>query len=275
MGARRASVYALHRIERAMRTPTRPRAILLTLGLAALLAACAARLDPAQEAATRAVFDQIKRRDFASVEARLSPRLRNAVTDTRLQVQAALIPEQEPQAVKLVSFNTAGAPDGRQTSVVQEYLYPDRLLVVSTAVREQAGQTPQILGFDVQAVGRAALAVGRFSLAGKSTIQYFLLGLAVLIPLLLICALGVLARDAKARFKWLWTPIILIGFMRLSVNWATGAVLFQPISVVLFGASVIRGPLDVSPWVVSISLPLGALVYLGRLWFAPMADEVE
>jgi len=275
MGARRASVYALHRIERAMRTPTRACAILLTLCMAGLIAACAARLDPAQDAATRAVFDQVKRRDFASVEARLSPRLRTAVTDARLQVQAALIPDPPPQAVKLVNFETADVQGGRQTSVVREYLYPDRLLVVSTAIREQTGQPAQILAFNIQAVGRAALAVGRFSLRGKSTTQYFLLGLAVLIPLLLICALGVLARDAKARFKWLWTPFMIVGFMKLSVNWATGAVLFQPLGVVLFGASVTRGPLDVSPWIVSISLPLGALVYLGRVWFTPVVDETE
>jgi len=258
-----------------MRTPTRARVILLTLCLASLLAACAARLDPAQDAATEAVFDQIKRHDFASVEARLSPPLRTAVTDARLQVEAARIPDQPPQAERLVSFNTASGQGGRRTSVVREYLYPDRLLVVSTAVREQVGQSPQVLAFNIQAFGRAALEVGRFGLNGKSTIQYFFLGLAMLIPLLLICALAVLARDAKARRKWLWTPFILIGVMQLSVNWATGAILFQPLGIVLFGASVIRGPLDVSPWIVSISLPLGALVYLGRLWFAPMGDEVE
>lgn len=258
-----------------MRTPTRARAILLILGLAGLLAACAARLDPAQDAAARAIFDQLKRHDFASVEARLSPRLRNAVTDARLQVQAALIPDQPPRATKLVSFNTAEAQGARRTSELREYFYPDRLLVVSTTIREQAGQAPQILAFNIQAYSPAALAAGRFSLEGKSTTQYFLLGLAALIPLLLIHALATLARDAKARRKWLWTPFILIGFMQLSVNWATGAILFQPLGMVLFGASAIRGPLDVSPWIISVSLPLGALVYLGRLWFAPAADEAE
>jgi hypothetical protein len=275
MGARRASVYALHRIERAMPIQTRACVVLLTLYLVGLLAACAASLDPAQDAATRAVFDQVKRRDFASVEARLSPRLRTAVTDARLQVQAALIPDQPPQAVKLVSFTTAGVQGGRQTSVAREYFYPDRLLVVSTTISEQAGRPPQIQAFNIQVASRAALAVGRFSLTGKSTTQYFLLGLAVLIPLLLICALGVLARDNKAKFKWLWTAFILIGFTQLSVNWTTGAILFQPLSIVLFGASIVRGPLDVSPWMVSISLPLGALVYLARAWFTPVVDEVE
>jgi len=45
--------------------------------------------------------------------------------------------------------------------------------------------------------------------------------------------------------------------------------------VVLLGASVNRGALDISPWIVTISLPLGALVYLGRLWFAPPPEEAE
>ena len=59
--------------------------ILLALCLAGVLAACAARLDPAQDASSAAVFDQAKRRDFAALEVRLAPRLRTAVTDTRLQ----------------------------------------------------------------------------------------------------------------------------------------------------------------------------------------------
>jgi hypothetical protein len=59
------------------------------------------------------------------------------------------------------------------------------------------------------------------------------------------------------------------------VNWTTGALLFQPFSLLLLGASVGRGPLDVSPWVVTVSLPLGALVYLARGWFARRPEGVD
>jgi len=275
MGAGLASGYAGRRIERAMPSPIRAWTLLSIVCLVGLAAACAARLDPGQDAATRAVFDQLKRRDFAAIEARLQPRLRTAVTDARLQAQAALIPDAPPLAVKTIDVEVRAAPGGRLTSVTREYLYPDRLLVVSTGLREQAGQPVQIAGFNVQPFSRAALAVGRFSLAGKSSTQYFMLGLAVLIPLLLVFALAVLAADKTARWKWLWTLFILIGFMRLSVNWASGAFLFEPLGVLLLGASVSRGALDVSPWIVSISLPLGALVYLGRVWFAPVVDETD
>ena len=256
-----------------MPSPTRTRAILLIACLASLLAACAATLGPGQDTATRAVFEQLKRRDFAAIESRLVPSLRTAVTDARLQSEAALIPDAPPEAIKLVGFQSASAGGGRQTSVTREYFYPDRLLVVSTVIDERAGQPATIIAFNVQGFSRAALAIGRFGLTGKSTIQYFLLGLAIAIPLLLIYALASLARDKTIRLKWLWTLVILIGFTRLSVNWATGALLFQPLTAVLLGAAINRGPLDISPWIVSISVPLGALVYLGQRWFAPVVDE--
>ncbi len=258
-----------------MRTPSRACALLLIVCLAGLVASCAAKLDAQSDAASRGVFDQVKRHEFAAVESRLPPLRRTAVTDARLQAEAALIPDPAPQTVKLVDFKASNDAGGRQVLVTQEYFYSDRVLVVSTALREQPGEQPMILGFSIEPFARAALEIGRFSLAHKSPMQYFLLGLAALIPLMLVVALAVLARDKTTRWKWLWTPFILIGFTQLSVNWTTGAILFQPLALVLLGASVSRGALDVSPWVVSISLPLGALVYLGRLWFAAPPEEPE
>jgi hypothetical protein len=44
----------------------------------------------------------------------------------------------------------------------------------------------------------------------------------------------------------------------------------------LLGASIGRGPLDISPWVVTVSLPLGAFIYLARVGFAaPLEDRSE
>jgi hypothetical protein len=267
--------YAGLRIERAMRIPMRASVFLLILCAAALATACAARLDSSGDAAVQAVFDQVKAHDFAAVEARLPPRLRTAVTDTRLQVEAGMIPDQPPLQTRLVSAETIARGEARETSMVREYLYPDRLLVVSTTVVAQPGKTPIVLGFNVQPFSRAALAVGRFSLRHKSSIQYFLLGLAAAIPLLLVWALAALARDRAAKWKWLWTLFILVGFTQLSVNWTTGALLFQPLSLLLLGASVGRGPLDVSPWVVTVSLPVGALAYLSRGWFRRRPEDID
>jgi hypothetical protein len=258
-----------------MRTQPLPCAALLVLLLAGSLAACAPRLDPRSDAETLAVFDQARQHDFAGIEARLPPLRRTAVTDARLQAQAALIPDRPAQAVKPVGFSTETSGDVHQTGVTREYFYPDRLLVVSTVIRASPGRPAEIAGFDIRAFPTAALAASRFSLAGKSTMQYFLLGLAMAIPLMLVVALAALARDRRTRWKWLWTPFIMIGLTRLSVDWSTGAILFTPFTLTPLGAAVGRGPLDIAPWVVSVSIPVGALIYLGRLWFAPRPDEAD
>ena len=251
---------------------------LRNIGIALLLLAlpgCAARLDARQDAAIRNVFDQARRHDFAAIETRLPAPTRNAVADARLQAQAALIPDRPPQGVKLVRVANLSVEGARETHALQEYYYPDRILLVATAVRERAGQSAQVLGFNVQAVNPTALVIGRFSLRAKSSMQYFLLGLAVLIPLLLAYAMFRLARERGRGWKWVWAPFILFGVTQLSINWATGEMLFQPLNIVLLGAAVGRGPLDVAPWFVTVSLPLGALIYLGRLWFSRRPEEME
>ena len=45
-------------------------------------------------------------------------------------------------------------------------------------------------------------------------------------------------------------------------NWNTGVLWFQPLFVQLFGASVMAQP--GAPWLVSVSIPLGAIVFLVR-----------
>jgi hypothetical protein len=64
------------------------------------------------------------------------------------------------------------------------------------------------------------------------------------------------------RRKWLWIIFILIGFGKLSLNWTTGQILFNPLSfyVQLFSVAVIKhGPY--APWIFSISIPLGAIIF--------------
>jgi hypothetical protein len=274
MSGNGASRYAERRIERAMRSTTR---IALQLTLLALVAACAAPLTPNDEAAVSAVFELLKHHDFAAIETRMPPRLRTAVTDARLGAQAAKIPDAEPRRIKSIVAQTTDLSGGsRQISDTREYFYPDRMLVVSTALLESPGHPPAVLALDVRPFSASALASGRFQLLGRNSNEYFLLGLAIAVPLLLTYALLRLAFDDRSRWKWLWAPFILIGWTQLSVNWATGAIVFQSFSLLLLGASIGRGPLDISPWVVTVSLPLGAFIYLARVGFAaPLEDRSE
>ncbi len=72
-------------------------------------------------------------------------------------------------------------------------------------------------------------------------------------------------RTKIGKRKWLWIVFIPFGFGRLSFNWTTGRVLFNPLSVhfQLLGAAAVKHGLY-APWIISISVPLGAIVFLIR-----------
>jgi hypothetical protein len=68
--------------------------------------------------------------------------------------------------------------------------------------------------------------------------------------------------------KWLWVLFILFGVMQFTLDWNTGQHQIGYYALNLFSASAVAQPYG--SWVLSVSLPLGALVYLvRRIWNHP------
>jgi hypothetical protein len=88
-----------------------------------------------------------------------------------------------------------------------------------------------------------------------------------------LVVLVVCIRTKMKRRKWLWILFILFGFGKLSVNWATGQWGVMVLAAQLFSASGTAAYLG--PWIVSVSLPVGAVLFLikrRRLEARPAAD---
>jgi asparagine N-glycosylation enzyme membrane subunit Stt3 len=62
------------------------------------------------------------------------------------------------------------------------------------------------------------------------------------------------------RRKWLWILFILFGFGKLSINWTTGQWGVMVLAAQLFSASAAAAYFG--PWIVSVSLPVGAVLFL-------------
>jgi hypothetical protein len=108
-----------------------------------------------------------------------------------------------------------------------------------------------------------------FTLSGKSWLHYVFLTVAVLVPLLCLATALVSARSTL-RLKWLWVAFSLVGLAKVSILWVDAqashaAVRFVPFSIQLLGAGVLKYPLY-APWVISVSLPLGALLFWIVVW---------
>jgi hypothetical protein len=61
--------------------------------------------------------------------------------------------------------------------------------------------------------------------------------------------------------RWLWALVAFVGVTKVTMNWATGIVVYQFLNVQLFGAALSK-PATLSPWWIGFTFPAGALLAL-------------
>lgn len=83
-------------------------------------------------------------------------------------------------------------------------------------------------------------------------------------PLIVLYSLISCIRTPMQKGKWLWIIFILIGVCQFSLNWTTGQLNINPLSINLFGLGVFSSS-QYAPIFISLGIPLGAIVYL-VLW---------
>jgi len=125
-----------------------------------------------------------------------------------------------------------------------------------------------------------------FFLGGKSIYQYVFLFLTV-ISTLFCLAMLVLCLISDVSKKWLWLPLILVSVGNITIPWVSGNYTFTeimqliPLHIQIFPmgfwkvgdqplAYSIISPFwkaDFEPWVLSLTLPLGAIFFLFKYIF--------
>jgi hypothetical protein len=103
-----------------------------------------------------------------------------------------------------------------------------------------------------------------FTLDGKGISNWIFSILAIANVLFTFFVFILCLRTKVPRFKWLWVIFILMGIGKINFVWTTGEIIMgwaSLFSVQLFSAGYIRAS-DYSPVMMSISIPLGAIVFL-------------
>ena len=129
---------------------------------------------------------------------------------------------------------------------------------------KRTGGASTILAFRATTIADSLEHLNRFSLVGKSALQYGVLGLALVAPIFSFYVLVLCLRTKNLNRRWLWAIFILVGVGKLGVNWTTGALTFTPLAVQVpcGGATTTIGAYG--PWVVTVNLPLGAILFLRK-----------
>ncbi len=233
----------------------------------ALVAGCnpqqvLSRLVPAEDQALASKYvDLLRARNFDEIDRAADPSVRGPKLYAALLKMADALPEEAPDSTKLVGAQITTNADGTTTNVVYEYDFAGQWVLANVAtLRKQ--DSVSLVGLSVRAVPESLEEHHRFRLAGKSGVHYVVLALAILFPLLTLYALVACVRTKMSGRKWPWVLFILFGIGSFAINWTTGETQLSALAIRLFGVSVAAALYG--PWILSVSFPLGALVFLFR-----------
>lgn len=204
-------------------------------------------------------LSKLRAREFTYVKSILSPEIEAQVTDELLEEMAAYFRQGEPLSVKIIGWQVNVLNGQWQGNFTFEYEFESGWNLANTALKK-TDNGYQVIGLNVYQTEKSQKEYNAFGLSSKSGMQYFVLCAAALVPLFILFTLVVCVRTPIARKKWLWFFFILLGIGAVQVNWTNGAYAFQLLSVHLFGASAAASGLG-APWVLSASVPLGAIVF--------------
>jgi hypothetical protein len=226
-------------------------------------------------------IDQLRKRNFAEIERDIAPYLSNQGLRGTLLKMAALMPSEDPTSIKVVGL---GASNAQRINISFEYQFSDRAFLVNVATESIDNSASRvIIGFHVYPIPESLECLNKFTLADKSIAQYLMLAWTALVPLFSLSVLRLCVGASDQKRKGLWATFILLGFGQLSVDWGTGQWHFVPLAVRLLSAGVSApqydphgpwalgafvevdfGAFPTYGWVISASLPLGAVIFLLR-----------
>jgi hypothetical protein len=215
---------------------------------------------PTEQAIAQKYIDELRSLDFGDIEKAIDPTIAEEVAGGTLAKMAALIPNGTPTSVQLVGANRFSSESaGTTLNLTYEYQFGTQYLLTNVATKTKNGVLT-IVGFRVLPESASLEAQNKFNLSGRSVLQYGVLGAAIMMAIFTLVALAVCIRTKMKRRKWLWILFILFGFGKLSVNWATGQWGVMVLAAQLFSASGTAAYFG--PWIVSVSLPVGAVLFL-------------
>lgn len=239
---------------------------MLILSLALLLAGCnPATLvekfaSPEEQAVAKQYIALLRAKQYQPIEEAAHPDIAGASLRATLVEMNNAFPAGEPTSTTLVgAYRTYAADESETVNLTYEYGFGEKWLLTNVAVNRKGDKTA-IVGFSVIPQPTSLAEQNRFSLAGKTWVQYAVFATALACLMLTLYALALCIRTRLAGRKWPWILFILVGFGKLAVNWSTGEWAFLPLSVQAFSASA-TAPVY-GAWTVAVSVPVGALVFL-------------
>ena len=247
------------------------RAWVLFAGLSVLGACQRFAPDEALVSEARGVLDAVIRRDFGAVVGRFDESLRSPDPTEALKLVADAFPATPPTRVHLVgsNINTVQAAGGAKTETAQitfEFNYADTNVISGVAFRRIDDGDRKIVGVRAQRLETRLEVMNGFTFANKGPLHYGFIIVMIVVAGVTLAALASWRRRRRSlRHPWRWLLAILVGAFKITMNWTTGAVGVQALTVQLLSLGYVRLG-EGAPWFLSFSIPAGAIAFLVLEW---------
>jgi hypothetical protein len=225
---------------------------------------------PADESIARSYVELLRQGKFDQIQRDLDPSLINSEVPDTFARMAAIFPLEPLTSSKVVGAHVFQGQGQKTTDITLEYEFPG-VWVLAQVVTRRTENTRTVVGFHVNRIPDSLENVNRFTLVGKSALQYLTLMCGVGSFLFTFYVFVLSARDRDMKPKWLWMIVTLVGVGRFAVNWGTGQWTYQVIALQIPSITVSHGLY--APWTVAAYVPLGAIIFLHRQWMMKVAGR--
>jgi len=221
------------------------------------------KLLPKEESAfAQSYLENVRAKRFDEVKKRLSTELLTPEVDSKLSEVAGYFPDGDLIEVKPIGSNVFTTPDTWRASLTYQYRFTNGWAVANVVLdREKEGLV--VKGINVTRLQQSLEEINAFTLKEKSAIHYLFLSLAVVIPAFILYALVLCVRTPMSKRKWPWIVFILFGVAGFHLDWTSGQTATHLLSAHLFGAAATAAS-PYAPWIFTLTVPLGAIVFLVR-----------
>ena len=213
----------------------------------------------------------IEERDWKTVQAVTDQKILGTGAAATFDMLANLIPN-GPPAVHVTGVNTVKSPDLERVYVTLEYVFPDKTLLANFVLNRN-GSSYLVEGVHIQPLTAPLEKYYAFHFLGQDRTHYAIFSSAVLLILFDAFALARCIMMPRLHRKWLWVVFILVGFGSVQYNWTDATFAYQALTAHI--PVVWLTQLSFQPFLVGVSFPLGALLFLllqGRLAKAPESE---
>jgi hypothetical protein len=161
-----------------------------------------------------------------------------------------------------------GGENRTDTHLEYEYVFGPDYVYFTVDLRKEDGAF-KIFKFDAGRSNVSIFEANKFTMSGKSFMQYLFLALGI--SLIIFKAVTLFAAiKTPMPAKGLWIAFILISCCTFSIDWTTAETSASLLRIGIIGAGMSKTSL-VGAWIVHVSIPLGATIF----WWKRMKIKRE